>query len=136
MNQHFAHTKENSIKRLSDIQQIENVIGEKIDLKRYVDFSKEFCKLNPQVDEPYDEEMSYSRESITFLTDNIQEVIDLITYSYFIFNAELNRRHRRNSIDDDFYETLEIAQDESMHQMTYNTTHKEKNEKTKTKNIK
>jgi len=111
----LAHTKENSIKRLSDIQQIENVIGEKIDLKRYVDFSKEFCKLNPQVDEPYDEEMSYSRESITFLTDNIQEVIDLITYSYFIFNAELDRRHRRNSIDDDFYETLEIAQDESMH---------------------
>ena len=89
-------------------------MGETIDLKRYVDFSKEFCKLNPQLDNPYDEDMTYSAESLTFLTDNLQEVIDLITYSYFIFNAELERRNS-SGVEDTFFETIVRAKEESIH---------------------
>ena len=89
-------------------------MGETIDLKRYVDFSKEFCKLNPQLDNPYDEDMTYSSESLTFLTDNLQEVIDLITYSYFIFNAELDRRNSSGA-EDTFFDAIVREKEESIH---------------------
>ena len=75
-------------------------MGETIDLKRYVDFSKEFCKLNPQLDNPYDEDMTYSAESLTFLTDNLQ--------------AELDRRNSSGA-EDTFFETIVRAKEESIH---------------------
>jgi len=83
-------------------------------LKSYVDFCAEFTRLNPQLDRPYHEEMSYSQESITFLEDNLDILINLVCYSYFIFNAELDRRKGIDS-DNTFYETIVRAKEDSLH---------------------
>ena len=84
-------------------------------MKSYCDFCMMFTSLNPQLEDvKWGEDMSYSQESIDFLQDNLDLIINLVCYSYFIFKAELDRRKGIDE-NDTFYETIVRADEDSLH---------------------